>query len=119
MTKQYLVNNLRKGFIIPSQAPYASLILFIKKPSGGLRFYINFRKLNALTYKDRYPLPLINETLAKISQAKIFTKLNIRQAFYRIQIDPLVEDLTTFYTRYSVYKCKVLSFGLTNGPATY
>jgi hypothetical protein len=65
--KQYLVNNLEKGFIILSQALYALPILFIKKPSGGLRFYIDFRKLNALTYKDRYPLPLINETLARIS----------------------------------------------------
>jgi hypothetical protein len=66
-TKQYLVNNLGKGFIVPSQALYALLILFVKKPSGGLRFYIDFWKLNTLTRKDRYPLPLINETLARIS----------------------------------------------------
>jgi hypothetical protein len=118
-TKQYLVNNLGKGFIVPSQAPYASLILFIKKPSDRLCFYIDFCKLNALTRKDRYPLPLINETLARISQAKIFTKLDIRQAFHRIRMDPLAEDLTTFCTRYSAYKCKVLLFGLTNGLATY
>ena len=64
-------------------------------------------------------MPLINKTLARISQAKIFIKLNIRQAFYRIQIDPLLKDLTTFYILYSAYKCKVLPFGLTNGPATY
>jgi hypothetical protein len=67
MIKQYLVNNLGKGFIILSQVPYALPILFIKKPSGGLRFYINFCKLNALTYKDRYLLPLINKTLTRIS----------------------------------------------------
>lgn len=67
ITKQYLVDNLGKGFIILSQAPYALLILFIKKPSGGLRFYIDFRKLNALTRKDRYLLPLIDETLVRIS----------------------------------------------------
>jgi hypothetical protein len=67
MTKQYLVDNLGKGFIVPSQALYASPILFVKKPSGGLCFCIDFRKLNALTRKDRYPLPLINETLARIS----------------------------------------------------
>jgi hypothetical protein len=66
-TKQYLVDNLGKGFIILSQALYASPILFVKKPSRGLRFYINFWKLNTLTRKDRYPLPLINETLARIS----------------------------------------------------
>ena len=78
MTKQYLVDSLEKGFIISSQVLYASLILFVKKPSGDLRFYIDFWKLNALTRKDRYLLSLINETLTKISQVKIFTKLNIR-----------------------------------------
>jgi predicted aspartyl protease len=118
-TKQYLLDNLDKGFIEASQAPYASPILFVKKPSGGLRFCIDFRKLNAITRKDRYPLPLIDETLARISKAKIFTKLDIRQAFHRIRMDPASEDLTTFRTRYGTYKCKVLPFGLTNGPATY
>jgi len=118
-TKQYLLDNLDKGFIEASQAPYASPILFVKKSSGGLRFCIDFRKLNAITRKDRYPLPLIDETLARISRAKIFTKLDIRQAFHRIRMDPASEDLTTFRTRYGAYKCKVLPFGLTNGPATY
>jgi transposase InsO family protein len=118
-TKQYLVENLDKGFIVPSQAPYASPILFVQKANGGLRFCIDYRKLNALTQKDRYPLPLIDETLSRISKAKIFTKLDIRQAFHRIRVDPDSEDFTTFRTRYGSYKCKVLPFGLTNGPATY
>jgi hypothetical protein len=117
--KQYLLDNLNKGFIVPSQAPYASPVLFVKKPNGGLRFCIDYRKLNAITRKDRYPLPLIDETLARISRAKVFTKLDIRQAFHRIRIDPSSEDLTTFRTRYGSYKCKVLPFGLTNGPATF
>jgi len=72
-----------------------------------------------VTRKDRYPLPLLDETLARISKAKIFTKLDIRQAFHRIRIDPASEDLTTFRTRYGCYKYKVVPFGLTNGPATY
>jgi hypothetical protein len=94
-------------------------MLFVKKPSGGLWFCINYRKLNALTHKDRYPLPLIDETLTCISGAKIFTKLDIRQAFYRIRIHPDLKDLTTFCTRYRAYKYKVLPFGLINRPATY
>jgi transposase InsO family protein len=118
-TKRYLLDNLGKGFIEPSQAPFAAPVLFVKKPNGGLRFCIDFRKLNNLTRKDRYPLPLIDETLARISRAKIFTKLDIRQAFHRIRMDPKSEELTTFRTRYGSYKCKVLPFGLTNGPATY
>ena len=104
---------------MPSQAPFVSPVLFVKKLNGGLRFCIDFRKINNLTRKDRYPLPLINETLARLSKAKIYTKLDIRQAFHRIRINPKSEELTTFRTRYGAYKCKVLPFGLTNKPATY
>jgi transposase InsO family protein len=117
--KQYITENLDKGFIEPSQAPFAAPILFVKKPNGSLRLCIDFRVLNTLTRKDRYPLPLIDETLARISNAKVFTKLDIRQAFHRIRMDPASEEYTTFRTRYGAYKCKVLPFGLTNGPATY
>jgi len=117
--KQYLVENLHKGFIEASQAPFAAPILFIKKSDGSLRFCIDYRKLNNLTRKDQYPLPLIEETLARLGKARIFTKLDIRQAFHRIRVDPDSEELTTFRTRYGAYKCKVMPFGLTNGPATY
>jgi transposase InsO family protein len=118
-TKRYLLDNLHKRFIEPSQSPFAAPILFVKKADGSLRFCIDYRKLNELTRKDRYPLPLIDEVLARIGQAKVFTKLDIRQAFHRIRMDPDSEELTTFRTRYGSYKCKVLPFGLTNGPATY
>jgi hypothetical protein len=74
--------------------------------------------LNAVTKKDQYPLPLIDESLARITKAKIFTEIDIRQAFHRIRMDPGSEDLTTFRTRYGAYRYKVLPFGLTNGPAT-
>jgi hypothetical protein len=117
--KKYLEENLQKGFIVDSQAPFASPTLFVKKANGSLRFCVDFRKLNALTRKDRYPLPLMDETFARLSRARVFTKLDIRQAFHRIRMHPDSEDLTTFRTRYGAYKCKVLPFGLTNGPATY
>jgi hypothetical protein len=77
VVKKYLVDNLDKGFIEPSQALFAAPILFVKKADGSLHFYIDFRKLNLLTKKDRYPLPLIDETLAQIGRAKLFTKLDI------------------------------------------
>ena len=117
--KKYLIENLNKGFISSSQAPFAAPILFARKANGGLRFCVDYRKLNALTRKDRYPLPLLDETLARIGKARIFTKLDIRQAFHRVRIDPESEDLTTFRTRYGCYKYKVVPFGLTNGPTTY
>jgi transposase InsO family protein len=117
--KKYLEENLHKGFIAHSTAPFAAPVLFVKKPNGSLRFCIDFRKLNQLTRKDQYPLPLMDETLARLGRARVFTKLDIRQAFHRIRIDPASEELTSFRTRYGTYKCKVLPFGLTNGPATY
>jgi hypothetical protein len=76
--KQYLVENLYKGFIAKSQAPFAAPILFAQKSNKGLRFCVDYQKLNSLTRKDRYPLLLLDETLAQISKAKIFTKLDIR-----------------------------------------
>jgi hypothetical protein len=117
--KKYLIDNLAKGFIEPSQVPFAAPVLFVKKPNGSLRFCIDFRALNALTCKDRYPLPLIDETLARIASARVFTKLDIRQVFHRIRMDPDSEEYTTFRTRYRAYKYKVMPFGLTNSPATY
>lgn len=119
VVKEYLIDNLKKGFIEASNSPFAAPVLFVKKANGGLRFCIDFRRLNAITKRDEYPLPLIDETLARVSKARIFTKLDIRQAFHRIRMHPDSEDLTTFRTRYGTYKCKVLPFGLTNGPATY
>jgi hypothetical protein len=102
--KAYITRNLAQGFIVPSKAPFASPILMVRKPSGGLRFCVDYRKLNALTKKDRYPLPLIDEILQRLSKAKIFTKLDIRQGFHRIRMYPDSEDLTTFRTRYGSFK---------------
>jgi hypothetical protein len=97
--REYLLENLDKGFIGPSYAPFASLILLAEK-HRKTRFYVDFRRLNALIKKDKYPLPLINELLERLNKAKVFTKLNIRQGFHRIYIDPNSKNLTTFRTRY-------------------
>src|SRR5436190_13939238 len=81
-TKKYIEENLHKGFIEPSQVPFAAPILFIKKANGRLHFCIDYRKLNSLTKKDRYLLSLIEETFARLGKAHIFTKLDIRQVFH-------------------------------------
>jgi hypothetical protein len=75
--QKYLTDNLSKGFIVNSKAPFASFILFVCKADGSLRFCIDYRKLNAITKKNRYLFLLINETLARLAKAKIFTKLDI------------------------------------------
>ena len=102
--KEYLLENLHKGFIVLSNTPFASPVLFVSKLNGSLYFYVDYRKLNSITCKDQYPLPLIDKTLARISNTKIFTKLDIRQVFYRIRLDPSAEELTTFRIRYRTFK---------------
>ena len=117
--KKYLEENLAKGFIEASSAPYAAPILFVRKKDGSLRFCVDYRRLNGITKKNRYPLPLIEETLARLTKARIYSKIDIRQAFHRIRMDSDSEDLTTFRTRHGSYKYKVLPFGLTGGPSTF
>jgi hypothetical protein len=117
--KRYLDDNLDKGFIVISAAEIASPVLFIRKSNKGLRFYIDYRKLNGLTKKDKYLLPLIDETLARLGYTKFFIKLDIRQAFYRIRIKEEDKDFTTFRTRFGSFKYRVMPFGLTKGPASY
>ncbi|KAG0153116.1 hypothetical protein PDIDSM_2075 [Penicillium digitatum] len=73
--KDWIEDNLRKGFIRPSSSPAASPVLFVKKPGGGLRFCVDYRALNAITVKDRYPLPLTKETLNNLKGMKFFTRL--------------------------------------------
>ena len=119
LVKDYLMEHLQKGFIEPSDAQFSSPVLFAKKPNGGWRFCVDYRRLNEVTKKDRYPLPLISETLAKLQSAKYFTKLDVRQAFYRLRVREGDEDLTSFRTRFGSYKYKVLPFGLCNGPASF
>jgi hypothetical protein len=98
--KKYLTENFRKEWIISSGAEYGSPVLFAKKPNGSLRLCVNYRKLNARTRKNTYSLPLIGEILERISRTRVYTKLNIRQTFYRIRISEKSEDLTIFRTRF-------------------
>ena len=82
----YLVENLAKNRIQPSQSPAASPILFVPKKDSTLRLYIDYRGLNKVTVKNRYPLPLISEILDRAKGAKFFTKIDIKDAYYRIRI---------------------------------
>ena len=117
--KRYLDSHLAKGFIQASSASYSSPVLFVKKPGGGIRFCVDYKRLNAITKKDRYPIPLIEETLAQLEGAKYFTKIDICQAFYRIRMSENSEELTTFLTRFGAFKYLVMPFGLYNGPASW
>lgn len=118
-SKAYIKENRVKGFIEPSNANFGSPVLMAKKPGGGLRFCVDYRRLNAVTKKNRYPLPLIDETLAKLDGVRYFFKIDVRQAFHKIRMHPNSKDLTTFRTRYGSYRYNVMPFGLCNGPSTF
>ena len=117
--KKFLEEHLKKGFIEASKAPCSSLILLAKKPRGGIRFCVNYWKLNELTKKDAYPIPLITKTLAQLKGAKVFIKIDIRQAFHKLRMAASSEDLTTMATRFGAFKWKVLLFRLMGGPASW
>ncbi|KAF4306755.1 hypothetical protein GTA08_BOTSDO05367 [Botryosphaeria dothidea] len=110
---------LDKGFIRVSNSPAAAPVLFVKKLGGGLRFCCDYRALNRITRKDRYPLPLIQETLNRISKARWFTKLDVTAAFHRIRIAEGSEWLTAFRTRFGLFEWLVTPFGLANAPSTF
>ena len=96
-----------------------ALVLFIKKSRGSLRSYVDYRSLNAVTVKNRYPLPLILETLNYLTRAKIFIKLDIISAFNRLRIYEGDESLTVFRTRFGLFEYLMISFSLYNRPASF
>jgi hypothetical protein len=94
--------------------------MFVKKPGGGIRLCVDYRRLNAIIKKDRYLIPLIDKTMANVAGCKIMTKLDIRRAFNRIRIaTPKDEDPLTFCTPLGNFKPRVLGFGPCNRPATF
>jgi hypothetical protein len=117
--RQYLQENLEKGFIRPSKSSAASPILFVPKKDGGLRLCVDYRGLNKITIKNRYPLPLMGEILDRVNSATVFSKIDLKDAYYRIRIQPGDEWKTAFRTRYGHYEYLVMPFGLTNAPAAF
>jgi transposase InsO family protein len=117
--RKTLTELLGKGFIKASASPLAAPVLFAKKPNGGVRFCIDYRALNQIVKRNRFPIPLIQETLREVSGAKVLTKLDISKAFHQIRIAEGDEWMTAFITRYGLYEWTVLPFGLNNGPASF
>jgi hypothetical protein len=117
--RQYIQKYLQRGWIRTSRSPAGAPILFVKKPNGSLRLCVDYRGLNAVTIKNRHPLPLIEESLDRLSQARYFTRLDIRDAYHRLRIKEGDEWKTAFRTRYGHFEYLVVPFGLTNAPAAF
>ena len=117
--REYIQQALDKGWIRPSTSPAGAPILFVPKKDGGLRLCVDYRGLNAVTLKNRYPIPLVNEIMDRLSGATIFTQLDLRDAYHRIRIRKGDEYKTAFRTRYGHFEYQVMPFGLANAPATF
>jgi hypothetical protein len=91
---------MQSGLITPSLNPYASLVLLVKKKDGTWRFCVDYRKLNSVTIKNKFPMPIIDEFLDEISGAKFFTKLDLNSRFYQIRMTPQDEHNTAFKTHH-------------------
>ena len=117
--KTYIEIYLKTGFIQPFKSPAGAPILFDKKPDGNLWLCVDYRGLNNLTIKNRYPLPLIGEALDRLDRAKRFTQLDLTSAYHRMRIREGDEWKTAFRTRYGHFEYQVMPFGLSNAPASF
>ncbi|XP_061485300.1 uncharacterized protein LOC133385725, partial [Rhineura floridana] len=117
--REFLDKNLRRGFIRPSTSPAAAPVPFVKKKCGELRLCNDYRALNQITVRNRYPLPLIPELLERLRGARIFTKLDLRGAYNLVRMREGDEWKTAFRTRYGHFEYTVMPFGLCNAPAVF
>ena len=117
--RQACRQNVNGGVIEPTVSPWASNVVLVRKPSGELRFCVDYRQLNNLTVKDSYPLPRIDSCLDSLGGAKYFSTLDLRSGYWQIEADKETSEKTAFVTRKGIYKFNVLSFGLSNAPAIF
>jgi hypothetical protein len=117
--KIQLQDLLDKGFIRPSVSPWGCPTLFVKKKDNRLRLCVDYRPLNAVTIKNKYPLPRIDILFDQLAGAKVFSKIDLRSGYHQIKIRPCDIPKTAFSTRYGLYEYLVMSFGLTNAPAYF
>ena len=115
----FLDENLRSGRVRPSKSPMASPVFFVKKKDGSLRLVQDYRKLNDMTIKNSYPLPLISDIVNKLSLAKHFTKLDVRWGYNNVRVKEGDEWKAAFRTNRGLFEPLVMFFGLTNSPATF
>jgi hypothetical protein len=117
--KEYLNKNLKRKYIQYSINPTEAPILFILKKNGNFRLYVNYRDLNKITVKNRHPFSLMKEILNRFNETAIYTKFDLKKAYYRIRIKKRDEWKTIFKIRYDRFKYKIIFFSLANASAIF
>lgn len=115
--KKQLCELQDKGLIRPSLSPWGCLAIFVKKKDKTLRLCVDYRPLNTVTVKNKYQLPRINDLFDQLTGAQVFFKIDLRLGYHQVRIRSEDISKTAFSTRYELYECTVMSFGLTNAPA--
>ncbi|KAK1646326.1 hypothetical protein QYE76_064131 [Lolium multiflorum] len=117
--KKQLDDMLRKGLIRPSASPWGSPVIFVDKRDGTIRLCVDYRKLNDVTIKNKYPLPKIEDLFDQMNGARVFSKIDLRTGYHQLKVRESDIPKTAFTTRYGLFEYTVMSFGLTNAPAYF
>ncbi|KAJ4780980.1 polyprotein [Rhynchospora pubera] len=117
--KVQLEDLLKKGFVRPSTSPWGAPVLFVKKKDGTLRLCVDYRELNKVTVKNRYPLPRIDDLFDQLQGSSVYSKIDLRTGYHQLRIRPSDVEKTTFRSRYGHFEYLVMPFGLTNAPAAF
>jgi hypothetical protein len=110
---------MKKGYIYPSVSPWGAPVLFLKNKYGTMRLCIDFRQLNKVIIKNKYPLPRIDDLFDQLKDAKIFSKIDLSSGYHQVMIKEEYISKTAFRTRYDHYEFTVVPFGLSNAPAVF